>query len=259
MPRQARDWYILQSGISWILQFLVWFLLYDNVALESLIAKSSWSFAKHIVDRRLDGSTIFQNTSLKTTKMASSKPSASKASTKKQPTLSSVYKSYGGHHRFLYCHGLKPWNYEDVEEGEAIAAEMLKGDAESEAENVSTQASAVENRDHSHLQDRRDERVGNFEVENRDHCHLQDRRYDRVGNFEVENRDHSHLQDRRYERAGTFQVENRDRIQDLNNLQEQARQIHIRDARTDQNASPMTGVYQCRPMQGAQYFADSRW
>ena len=149
--------------------------------------------------------------------MASSKPSASKASTKKQPTLSSVYKSYGGHHRFLYCHGLKPWNYEDVEEGEAIAAEMLKGDAESEAENVSTQASAVENRDHSHLQDRRDERVGNFEVENRD------------------------------------------RIQDLNNFQEQARQIHIRDARTDQNASPMTGVYQCRPMQGAQYFADSRW
>ena len=217
MPRQARDWYILQSGISWILEFLVWFLLYDNVALESLIAKSSWSFAKHIVDRRLDGSTIFQNTSLKTTKMASSKPSASKASTKKQPTLSSVYKSYGGHHRFLYCHGLKPWNYEDVEEGEAIAAEMLKGDAESEAENVSTQASAVENRDHSHLQDRR------------------------------------------YERAGTFQVENRDRIQDLNNFQEQARQIHIRDARTDQNASPMTGVYQCRPMQGAQYFADSRW
>lgn len=74
--------------------------------------------------------------------MASSKPSASKASTEKQPTLNTVYKSYGGFQNFLHSYGLRLWNPDDVEEGKAIAAEMLKEDADSKAGNVSVQASA---------------------------------------------------------------------------------------------------------------------
>ena len=74
--------------------------------------------------------------------MASSKPSASKSSTEKQPTLNTVYKEYGGFQNFLHCHGLRMRNHEDMEEGKAIAAKMLKEDADSKAKKLSAQASA---------------------------------------------------------------------------------------------------------------------
>ncbi|KAM0715727.1 hypothetical protein Q7P37_009227 [Cladosporium fusiforme] len=32
-----------------------------------------------------------------------------------------IYKEYGGFYRFAFSHGLKPWNYEDIEEAKAIA------------------------------------------------------------------------------------------------------------------------------------------
>ena len=32
-----------------------------------------------------------------------------------------IYDSFGGYENFMYSYGLKPWNPDDVEEGEAIA------------------------------------------------------------------------------------------------------------------------------------------
>ena len=74
--------------------------------------------------------------------MASSDSSAGKASTGKQATRNSIYKEYGGKQKFMLSYGLKIWNDDDVQEAEAIADEMLKQDAISEAENVSAQASS---------------------------------------------------------------------------------------------------------------------
>ena len=74
--------------------------------------------------------------------MASSDSSAGEASTGKKPTRNSIYKEYGGKQNFMHTYGLKIWKDDDVQEAEAIADEMLKQDAISEAENVSAQAPA---------------------------------------------------------------------------------------------------------------------
>lgn len=135
--------------------------------------------------------------------MASSKPSASKASTEKQPTLNTVYKAYGGFQNFLHCHGLRMWNHEDVEEGKAIAAEMLKEDADSKAGDLSAQASAKSKTATTPTSKTPNASAqASAKSKNCAHSHLQDRNCERVGICIVEGRDRSHLQDRKCERAG---------------------------------------------------------
>jgi hypothetical protein len=52
----------------------------------------------------------------------------SQNSGKPKPTLKSIYDCYGGRDGFLISYGLKPYNPDDVEEGERIAQIMLEDD-----------------------------------------------------------------------------------------------------------------------------------
>ncbi len=70
---------------------------------------------------------------------------------KPKPTLKSIYDSFGGRNNFLLSYGLKPYNADDVEEGDKIAQTMLEHDLEDwkecmkveavEAANTTTQSS----------------------------------------------------------------------------------------------------------------------
>ena len=55
----------------------------------------------------------------------------------------SVYDSYGGYENFMHSFGLKPWDADDVEEGQRIAESMIAQDEEDEedAHNLDEDAS----------------------------------------------------------------------------------------------------------------------
>ncbi|KAI0327214.1 hypothetical protein GY45DRAFT_1327915 [Cubamyces sp. BRFM 1775] len=55
------------------------------------------------------------------------------ASTKRSETYvpksdSHYYKSFGGFNNFMHSYGLKPWDYDDVQEGKAIIEGFRKRD-----------------------------------------------------------------------------------------------------------------------------------
>jgi hypothetical protein len=59
---------------------------------------------------------------------------------KPKPTLNSIYDSFGGRDNFLISYGLKPYNADDVEEGDEIAQTMLGHDLEDWEECIKAEA-----------------------------------------------------------------------------------------------------------------------
>ena len=72
---------------------------------------------------------IHIETGIMPTNPTTTSKSETQSSKKPKPTVDSIYAGFGGWENFLHSYGLKPYNDEDVEEGEKIA-EMLEGDLE---------------------------------------------------------------------------------------------------------------------------------